>query len=88
MMDAVAQARHGVLAAHLKPGHKRDRLDQLADAVHDEGDLRPVPADARDPGDRRGDVVFSCFNQDQDLDTVDFGMPARRASARTACRRS
>jgi NAD(P)H-flavin reductase len=36
MMAAVARARHGVLAP----------LDQLTDAVHDEGDLRAVPAAA------------------------------------------
>ena len=52
MMAAVAQARHDVLAPYLKPGITCDRLDQLADAVHDEGDLRAVPAAARRPGDR------------------------------------
>ena len=31
-----------------------------------------MPAEARRPGDREGDVVFSCFNQDQELDSVDF----------------
>ena len=51
----------------------RDRLDQLADAVHDEGGLRAVPAAARRSGDAAsGRVVFSCFNQDQALDQVDF----------------
>src|SRR6202040_3595763 len=33
----------------------RDRLDQLADAVHDEGDLRAVPAAPPRPGDRHRD---------------------------------
>ena len=32
----------------------RHRLDQLADAVHDEGDLRAVPAAAARPGDGQG----------------------------------
>ena len=49
MMAAVARARHDVLAPYLKPRPSRDRLDQLADAMHDEGDLRAVPAAARDP---------------------------------------
>ncbi len=46
MMQAVGAARHGVLAPYLQPGHTRDRLDQLADAMHDEGGLRAVPAAA------------------------------------------
>ena len=37
-------------------GASGDRLDQLADAVHDEGDLRAVPAAAARPGDRQGHV--------------------------------
>ena len=44
MMNAVRLARHGVLKPYLKPDHRGDRLDQLAHAMHDEGDLRPVPA--------------------------------------------
>src|SRR5204862_2251235 len=37
------------------PGPPRDRVDQLADAMHDEGDLRPVPAAPLRPGDRHRD---------------------------------
>ena len=37
----------------------RHRLDQLADAVHDEGDLRPVPAAAARPAHRQGDATCS-----------------------------
>jgi hypothetical protein len=36
--------------------------------VHDEGDLRAVPAGAQDPVTGEETVVFSCFNQDQPLD--------------------
>ena len=64
-----AARRAGAVA---EAGPHRDRLDQLADAMHDEGGLRPVPAAADRSGDRRADVVFSCFNQDQALDRVDF----------------
>ena len=35
-------------------GPRRHRQHQLADAVHDEGGLRAVPAEARRPGDRQG----------------------------------
>src|SRR6185436_21017624 len=33
----------------------RHRVDQLADAMHDEGDLRAVPAAPHRPGDGQGD---------------------------------
>ena len=46
MMRAVAQARHGVLRPVPEARPSGHRQHQLADAVHDEGDLRPVPADA------------------------------------------
>src|SRR5207237_2945904 len=36
-------------------GAPRDRVDQLADAMHDEGDLRPVPAAALRPVERHRD---------------------------------
>ena len=80
-------ARHGVLAPYLKPGSQRHRQHQLADAVHDEGDLRPVPAGAQDPVTGEETVVFSCFNQDQ-RSTTSTSATCARASRRTACRRS
>ena len=46
MMQAVGAARHGVLAPYAEARPHRDRVDQLADAVHDEGGLRAVPAAA------------------------------------------
>ena len=55
MMNAVAEARHAVLQAVFPPGPPRDRADQLADAMHDEGDLRAVPAAPQRPGDRQRD---------------------------------
>ena len=81
MMEAVgARAAWRAGAASQARTHG-DRLDQLADAVHDEGDLRAVPAAPRRSGDRRARrVVFSCFNQDQELDRVDFA--CLRAAAR------
>ena len=53
MMAAVAEARHGVLAALPQTASCRDRLDQLADAMHDERDLRAVSAAAHRSGHRR-----------------------------------
>jgi len=44
MMAAVAEARQAGLKTLFPPGSPRDRVDQLADAVHDEGDLRAMPA--------------------------------------------
>jgi hypothetical protein len=40
MMAAAAEARQAGLKRYCRPRPPRDRLDQLADAVHDEGDLR------------------------------------------------
>ena len=46
MMAAVGAARRTVLAPYLAPRAPRDRVDQFSDAVHDEGDLRAMPAAA------------------------------------------
>jgi hypothetical protein len=54
MMAAVKAARHEILKPYLEARAHRDREHQLADAVHDEGDLRAVPAAPRRPGDRQG----------------------------------
>ena len=56
MMAAVAAARHNVLAPYLSPRHRGARLDQLADAMHDEGDLRAMPAAASRSGHRQGQL--------------------------------
>ena len=58
MMQAVGTARHALLAPYLEAGPYRDRLHQLADAVHDEGSLRPVPAAAYRSGDGRANGGF------------------------------
>ena len=72
MMNAVAQARHGVLAAHLKPGHKGiGSINSPMQCM-----MKEICAQClqlhRDPATGVESVVFSCFNQDQDLDRVDF----------------
>src|SRR5437773_17769 len=78
MMAAVARARHDVLRDYLKP-------DPLA--------LRPINSPMqcmlkeicaqclqphRDPHTGKRSYVFSCFNQDQELDSVDFGALSER----------
>ena len=55
MMAAVARARRGARAPS-EAASPRDRLHQLADAMHDEGDLRAVPAAACRSGDGRAHV--------------------------------
>ena len=53
MMHAVQRARHAVLAPYLKHGHKAIASINSPDAVHDEGDLRAVPAAAQRSNHRR-----------------------------------
>ncbi len=55
MMNAVAEARRARLKELFPPRPSGDRLDQLADAVHDEGDLRAMFAASPRPGDRGRD---------------------------------
>ena len=50
-----------------------DRFHQLADAMHDEEICAQCLQVHRDPATGLERVVFSCFDQDQDLDRVDFG---------------
>jgi NADPH-dependent glutamate synthase beta subunit-like oxidoreductase/NAD(P)H-flavin reductase len=72
MMGAVREARHGVLAPYLDPRHlaigsinspmqcmMKEVCAQCLQKLHD-----PVTGKER--------VVFTCFNQDQNLDEVDF----------------
>ncbi len=72
MMAAVKAARFACARAAPAQGPRGDRQHQLADAVHDEGGLRAVPAEAHRPGDGTEEFIFSCFNQDQEMDRVDF----------------
>jgi NAD(P)H-flavin reductase len=73
MMAAVAQARHGILAPHLKPGHKAiASINSPMQCMMKEICAQCLQVH-RDPTTGVETVVFSCFNQDQDLDRVDFG---------------
>jgi NAD(P)H-flavin reductase len=72
MMAAVARARHGVLAPHLKPTHVGiGSINSPMQCM-----MKEICAQCLQPHvDPRTGVtryVFSCFNQDQLLDLVDF----------------
>ena len=72
MMAAVALARHGVLAPHLTPSHVAiGSINSPMQCM-----MKEICAQClqphRDPATGKTTYVFSCFNQDQELDRVDF----------------
>ena len=72
MMAAVARARHGVLAPYLKPDHRAfGSINSPMQCM-----MKEICAQClqphRDPVSGKVTYVFSCFNQDQPLDQVDF----------------
>ena len=72
MMQAVGAARHGVLAPYLKPGHSAvGSINSPMQCM-----MKEVCAQClqRHVNPHTGEefFVFSCFNQDQHLDFVDF----------------
>jgi len=78
MMAAVAAARRGVLSAHLKPHHFAiGSINSPMQCM-----LKEICAQCLqphvDPATGTRSYVFSCFNQDQPLDQVDFGGLAGR----------
>jgi hypothetical protein len=76
MMAAVGAARHGVLAPFLKPGHLGiGSINSPMQCMMKEICAQCIQPH-RDPQSGEASYVFSCFNQDQPLDRVDF--PALR----------
>jgi NAD(P)H-flavin reductase len=72
MMRAVQQARHGVLAPFLKPDHHAiGSINSPMQCMMKEICAQCLQTH-RDPVTGEETVVFSCFNQDQPLDRVDF----------------
>ncbi|HEY4641894.1 MAG TPA: FAD-dependent oxidoreductase, partial [Thermoanaerobaculia bacterium] len=72
MMRAVKDARHGVLAEHLNPDHAgigsiNSPMQCMMKQVCAQCLQRHV-----DPKTGKESFIFSCFNQDQPLDNVDF----------------
>ena len=72
MMAAVGAARHGVLSAYLKPGHSAiGSINSPMQCMMKEVCAQCLQPHV-DPTTGARSVVFSCFNQDQALDHVDF----------------
>jgi hypothetical protein len=72
MMQAVGKARHGKLSAHLKPNHTAiASINSPMQCMMKEICAQCLQVH-RDPETGLESVVFSCFNQDQRLDAVDF----------------
>ena len=78
MMEAVAAARHGALAAYLKPHHFAiGSINSPMQCMMKEICAQCLQPHV-DPHSGKRSYVFSCFNQDQPLDRVDFpGLAAR-----------
>jgi NADPH-dependent glutamate synthase beta subunit-like oxidoreductase/NAD(P)H-flavin reductase len=81
MMNAVRQARHGVLAPWLDPRHLAiGSINSPMQCM-----MKEVCAQClqklRDPRTGQERVVFTCFNQDQELDAVDFSNLRERLRA-------
>jgi NADPH-dependent glutamate synthase beta subunit-like oxidoreductase/NAD(P)H-flavin reductase len=78
MMAAVAAARHGALAAHLDAAHVAiGSINSPMQCMMKEICAQCLQPQ-RDPATGEVSYVFSCFNQDQLLDRVDFPALAAR----------
>jgi NAD(P)H-flavin reductase len=78
MMAAVAAARHGVLARWLAPGHRAiGSINSPMQCMMKEICAQCLQPHV-DPATGKTTYVFSCFNQDQPLDQVDFPALAQR----------
>ena len=72
MMQAVGAARHGVLAPYLRAGHRAiGSINSPMQCMMKEVCAQCLQPQI-DPITGARSVVFSCFNQDQALDRVDF----------------
>ena len=80
MMRAVAQARHGVLEPFLRKGHEAiGSINSPMQCMMKEICAQCLQQHI-DPVTGEETVVFSCFNQDQSLDRVDFNNLRARLS--------
>jgi NADPH-dependent glutamate synthase beta subunit-like oxidoreductase/NAD(P)H-flavin reductase len=78
MMNAVRLARHSILKPYLKPEHRG--LGSINSPM--QCMMKEICAQClqlhKDPVTGKETVVFSCFNQDQELDRVDFSCLRQR----------
>ena len=80
MMAAVAAARQGILRPHLKTAHRAiASINSPMQCMMKEICAQCLQLQ-RDPVTGTETVVFSCFNQDQEMDRVDFPALHRRLS--------
>jgi hypothetical protein len=78
MMAAVAAARHGVLQKYLQPDHVAiGSINSPMQCMMKEICAQCLQPHV-DPATGETSYVFSCFNQDQPLDQVDFGALSQR----------
>jgi hypothetical protein len=72
MMAAVKDARHGRLKPYLKPGHTAIGSINSPMQCMMKGVCAQCLCKHVDPHTGEEYFVYSCYNQDQDLDRVDF----------------
>jgi NAD(P)H-flavin reductase len=83
MMAAVKAARHGVLAPHLRPDHVGiASINSPMQCMMKEVCAQCLQKHV-DPATGRETIIFSCFNQDQEMDRVDFPNLAARLRQNT-----
>ena len=83
MMAAVKAARHGVLAPYLKKEHIGiGSINSPMQCMMKEVCAQCLQKHV-DPATGRESIIFSCFNQDQELDRVDFPNLAARLRQNT-----
>ena len=83
MMAAVKAARHGVLAPFLKPDHVGiASINSPMQCMMKEVCAQCLQKHV-DPASGKETIIFSCFNQDQDIDRVDFPNLAARLRQNT-----
>jgi len=84
MMAAVARARHGVLAPHLKVGHVGiGSINSPMQCMMKEVCAQCLQKHVDPETGREKEIVFSCFNQDQLLDAMDWDNLAARLRQNT-----
>jgi hypothetical protein len=82
-MAAVKAARHGVLAPHLKSDHVGiASINSPMQCMMKEVCAQCLQKHV-DPKTGAETIIFSCFNQDQDIDRVDFANLAARLRQNT-----
>ncbi len=88
MMAAVGAARHTVLEAVPQALASRHRVDQFADAMHDEGNLRAMPATAARSRHRQAELSSFPASTRISPSTASTSPGSMRVCRRTRCRKS